>query len=80
MTVAGAAAMARGTVTIDGMAVAIMPGADPFTINGRTAGTAGVGIAAAGITVPVAGLAGGRRENGKTGGDGQQGDELFHEQ
>ena len=42
--------------------------------------TAGVGIAAAGRTVAVARLAGGRSEDGKTGGDGQQGDELFHEE
>ena len=72
--------MARSAIAIDGTAVAIMTGADTLTINGRAAGTAGVREAAAGRTVVVACLAGGRSENGKTGGDGQQGDELFHEE
>ena len=80
MTLAGAAAMARGAVSIDGMAVAVMAGADALAVNRRAAGTAGVGIAAAGRTMTVARLAGGRSEDGKTGGDGQQGDELFHEE
>lgn len=79
MAVARAAAMARGAVAIDGMAVTIMASADTLTINGRAATAAGVREAAAGRTVAVASLAGGRSENGKTGGEGQQGDELFHE-
>ena len=80
MTVARAAAMACGAVAINGVAVAIMAGADTLTINRRAATAAGVREAAAGRTVAVTCLAGGRSENGKTGGEGQQGDELFHEQ
>lgn len=80
MTVARTAAMACGAVAIDGTAVAIMAGADTLTVNGRTATAAGVRIAATGVAVAVASLAGGWSEDGKTGGEGQQGDELFHDE
>lgn len=80
MTLAGAAAMARGAVAVDGMTVAVMAGADALAVNRCAAGAAGVGITAAGRTMTVARLAGGRSEDGKTGGDGQQGNDLFHDE
>ena len=72
--------MAHAAVTIDRATMTIMADDDALTIDGRAAGTAGVRIATAGMTVTVASLAGGRGENGEAGCDGQESDEFFHDE
>ena len=78
MTRTRTAAMADRAVAIHRMTVAVVACDSAFTIHRRSAGTAGVGHAAAGGMMMISRPHGGRSENGKAGSDSQEGDELFH--
>lgn len=78
----GAAVVADDAVAKDGVAVAIIAGDDALAIHGGAAGAAVVREAADGsgaMAVAVKGMRSGRSEDCKTGGDCQEGDELFHD-
>lgn len=80
MTVAHrAAVMADDAVAKDGMTVAIAANDDAFAIHCSAAGSAVVREAAAGV-VAVKGLRTGRSKDSKTGGDSEEGDDLFHDE
>jgi len=74
-----AAVMADGAIAKDGMTMAVAAGDDAFAIHGGTAGATAVREAAAGA-VAVIRLRTGRSKDSKTGGDSEEGDELFHEE
>jgi hypothetical protein len=74
----GSAAMVHLAVAIDRAAMAIIARDDSLTINRCAARVADVGVTTARMTMPIARLAGGRSESGKTGGEGKEGDEFFH--
>lgn len=74
-----AAVVADDAVAEDGMPVAIVAGDDAFAIHRCAAGAAVVREAAAGV-VAVKGLRTGRSKDSKTGGDSEEGDDLFHEE
>ncbi len=78
----GTAAMTHSAITILQAAMTIAANHDTLTIDGSAAGTAGVGVASAGMTMvmAIASLAGGGGESSKAGDrDCQEGDDLFHE-
>lgn len=74
-----AAVMADDAVAEDGMTVAIMTGDDAFAIDGRAAAGAVVHEATAGPAA-IKRLRTGRCKNCKADGDGEEGDELFHDE
>ncbi len=71
--------MARSAVAVDWIAVAIIAYKDTVPVNGGATRTTVVGDTAAGMAVRVTRLDGVGGEYGKTGGKGQQGEELFHD-
>lgn len=80
MTVAHRAAiMADDATAKDRMTVAIMADDDAFAIHRSAAGATVVREAAAGV-VAVKRLRTGRSKHCKAGGDGEEGDELFHDE
>ena len=74
-----AAVMAEDAVAEDGMPVAVMADDDAFAIHRSAAGAAVVCEAAAGV-VAVKGLRASRSKDSKAGGDGEEGNDLFHDE
>jgi hypothetical protein len=78
MTRTRTAAMAHGAPSIDGLTAVVAARINALTIHRRPARTAGVRVAAARGVMMISRLHSGRSENGETGSDSQQSDELFH--
>lgn len=77
MTGTRTATVAHGAPSIDGLTAVVATRIHALTIHRRPARTAGVRVAAAGGMM-ISRLHSGRSENGETGSDSQESDELFH--